>query len=186
MLCIILISRTLRICIIILRNLNNYEGNSHVQEVKGRRARAPKNGSLGVRTGVATCASPWGFGLTKEKKIPSQKTLKSPATSGEVAVPRWIKFLGQEAGHVEGSRKAGGSGRKLTDACERSLRTLSSIRRSRSPRLSDGDLKVVESTLISIGGTVLNLLLGKGGLPQVCLVRGPRRAGSGSDGARLD
>ena len=126
----------MRICIIILRNLNNYEGNSHVQEVKGRRAGAPKNGSLGARTGVTTCASSWGFGLTKENKTTSQKTLKSPVPSGEVAVPRWIKFLGQEAGHVEGSRKAGGSGRKFTDACERSLRILSNIRRSRSPSLS--------------------------------------------------
>ena len=35
-------------------------------------------------------------------------------------------------------------------------------------------------------GTVLNLLLCEGGLPQVCLVRGLRRAGSGSDGAVLE
>ena len=179
MLCIILISRTLRYSIIILRNLNNYEGNSHVQEEKRRRAGAPKNGSLGARTGVATCASSWGFGLTKEKKTPSQKTLKSPATSGEVAVPRWIKFLGQEAGHVEGSRKAGGSGRKLTDACERSLRILSNIRRSRSPSSPNDELKVAESTRISTMGTFLNLHLGAGGLPQTVWLRG--RSGRGRD-----
>ena len=87
---------------------------------------------------------------------------------------------------MEGSRKAGGYLRKLVDACERSLRTLSSIRRSRSPRLSDGDLKVVESTLISAMGIVLNLHLGEGGLPQGCLAEGAKRVGSGSDGAILD
>ena len=150
MLCIIIISRTLRYSNIVLRNLNNYEDNSHVQEEK--RAGALKNGSLGARTGMATCASSWGFGLTKEKKTPSKKTLKTPAPSGEGAVPRWIKFLDQEAGHVEGSRKAGGCGRKFTDACERSLRTLSNIRQSRSPSSSDGDLKVVEPTRISTTG----------------------------------
>ena len=51
-----------------------------------------------------------GEALTKEKKTPSQKTLKSPAPTSKGAVPHWIKFLGQEAGHVEGSRKAGGCG----------------------------------------------------------------------------
>ena len=39
----------------------------------------------------------------KEKKTPSKQTLKSPAPPSKCAVPRWIKFLGQEAGHVEGS-----------------------------------------------------------------------------------
>ena len=87
---------------------------------------------------------------------------------------------------MEGSQKAGGSERKLADACERIFRTLSSIRRSRSPRSSDGDLKVVESTLISTKGIVINLHLGEGGLPQGCLARGTMRAESGSDGAILD
>ena len=91
-------------------------------------AGAPKNGSLGARTGMASCASSGGEALTKEKKTPSQKTLKSPAPTSKGAVPRWIEFLGQEADHVEGSRKAGRCGLKFTDACERSLRTLSNIR----------------------------------------------------------
>ena len=49
------------------------------------------------------------------------------------------------------------------EACKRGPQTLSSIRRSRSPGSSDGDLKVVESTFISTGGTVLNLHLGEEG-----------------------
>ena len=74
----------------------------------------------------------------------------------------------------------------LADVFVRSPWTLNSIRRSRSQRSSDGDLKVVESTLISTMGTVLNLLSGEGGLTQVCLVRGPGRSESGSEGAWLD
>ena len=128
---------------------------------------------------MATCALSWGFGLTKEKKTPSKKTLKSPAPSGEGAVPRWIKFLGQEAGHVEGSRKAGGNGRKFTDACERSLRILSNIRGSRSPSSSNGELKVVESTRISIMGMIPSLHLGVGGFPRAVWLRGP--SGRGRD-----
>ena len=127
-----------------------------------------------------------GGALTKENKTPSQKTLMFPAPIGKGAVPRWIKFLGQEAGHVEGSRKAGGCGRKFTDACERSLRTLSNIRRSRSPSSSDGELKGVESTQVSTTGIIPNLHLGEGGLPQGCLAEGAKRVGSESDGAILD
>ena len=177
MLCIILIPRFLRYSIIVLRNLNNYEDISPVQEVKS--AGAHKNGSLGARTGMASCASSGGGALTKEKKTPSQKTLKSPAPISKAAVPRWIKFLDQEAGHVGGNRKAGGSGRKFMDACERSSRTLSNIRRSRGPNSSNGELKVVESTEISIRGMCLNLHLGEGGLPRTVWQRG--RSGQSRD-----
>ena len=85
LLCIIIRPRFLSYSIIILRNLNNYEDISDVQEEK--RVGAPKNGSLRARKGMATCASSWGFGLMKEKKTPSKKTLKTPAPSGEGAVP---------------------------------------------------------------------------------------------------
>ena len=84
--------------------------------------------------------------------------------------------------HAEGIQKAGGCMRKLAEVCERGPRALSSRRRSRSPRSSDGNLNVVESTLISTKGIIPNPLIGEG----FCLVGGAGRAGSGSDGAGLD
>ena len=87
---------------------------------------------------------------------------------------------------MEGSRKAGGCGRKFTDACERSLRTLSNIRQSRSPSSSDGDPKVVESTQIFTMGVILSLHLGERCLPNGCLSGGTMRDVSGSDGEILE
>ena len=120
------------------------------------------------------------------RKLLLKKTLIYPAPTSKGTVPRWIKFLGQEAGHVGGSQKAGGCGRKFTDARKRSLQTLSNIRRSRSPSSSEGELKVVKSTQISTTGIILNLHLGEGGLPQGCLAEGAKWVWSGSDGAILD
>ena len=91
--CFIIVPRFFRYSIILLRNLNNYEGNSHSQEENrtgGAGVGALKSGLLWVRSGVATWASPFGvvaelqvagslcwgggctrgFGLTKEKKNP--------------------------------------------------------------------------------------------------------------------
>ena len=49
---------------------------------------------------------------------------------------------------------------------------------SRSPGLSNGNLKVVESTLTSIGDILLYSHIGEEGLPQSCLVRASWRTGS--------
>ena len=176
--------RILSYSIIVLRNLNNYEDISPVQEVKS--AGAHKNGSLGARTGMASCASSGGEALTKENKTPSKKTLTFPAPISKAAVPHWIKFLDQEAGHVGGNRKAGGSGRKFMDACERSSRTLSNIRRSRGPNSSNGELKVVESTQISTKGHEPQLAFRRRRFAADCLAEGTKRTQSGSEGMVLD
>ena len=72
------------------------------------------------------------------------------------------------------------------DDCKMGPQTLSSTRRSRSPRLSDGVLKVVEFALISTRGIIPNALVDEGGLPQVCLSRRSKWADTGSDGNGLD
>ena len=63
---------------------------------------------------------------------------------------------------------------------------MSSIRRSSSPSSSDGDLKVVEPTLISTMGIILSLHLGEGGFPKGCLAGRTMRVVLGSDEAILD
>ena len=100
------------IALLYLANLNNYEGESHTQEEKGELGRALKSGSLRVRSGVATWASPCAVvrGLqgttpspeggslavkirTGVKKTPLyiNQTLKSPGRIGKRSVPRRFK-----------------------------------------------------------------------------------------------
>ena len=91
--------------IIVLRNLNNYEGESHTQEetkAEEETERALKSGSLWGGTGLANlsprCAPPSGGGtgggglksrtLTELKKTPPESKLKSPVRTGKRSVPR--------------------------------------------------------------------------------------------------
>ena len=102
-----------------------------------------------------------GFGLKKEKKTPFKKTLKFPVPTGKVSVPHQNLFHGHETGHTEGSQKTCGRGfRVFSNKC------------SRSPRLSDNNLKVVGSTLKTTRGISLYTFIGEGGLPRGCLVTG--------------
>ena len=66
---------------------------------------------------MATCALSWGFILTKEKKTPSKKTLKSPAP--RVVRAQFCNGLSSLAKR-EATRRVV---EKMADACE-SLRML--------------------------------------------------------------
>ena len=91
--------------IIVLRNLNNYEGESHTQEetkAEEETERALKSGSLWGGTGLASLsprgAPPSGGApgggwlksgaLTELKKTPPESKLKSPVRTGKRSVPR--------------------------------------------------------------------------------------------------